>query len=273
MIRFNVEVLARVWADLEALRLVLMAGGAETASLSESNLNFVRQRVEAVSTYCHTIGFFNPQMHCQRIMSRLSIEPLPNSEEVRFLLTELRNRVEDEARIRYFMLIPLEKAPRYFGENLFGPEVAAAFPEASLDIDEAGKCFAAGRNTASVLHLMRAAEVALKEIVRLVGSDPTRFPNWELLSREVERAVSEIEHDLKLNAANPQRRWRGDDAQFLAGVARDFRSLKVALRNPSMHAERSYSESEADDVYQSLRLLMRSIAARVTEPPAATNSA
>jgi hypothetical protein len=40
--------------------------------------------------------------------------------------------------------------------------VTTNFSSTSFDIEEAGKCFATGRNTATVMHLMRVMEIGLK---------------------------------------------------------------------------------------------------------------
>jgi hypothetical protein len=80
-------------------------------------------------------------------------------------LKEIRSRIIDELRIPRFFFIPREKVP-YFerrddNENVippFSPEVQKKFGKlAARDIDEAGKCYAAGRNTASVFHLLSPA--------------------------------------------------------------------------------------------------------------------
>ena len=62
--------------------------------------------------------------------------------------------------------------------TLFGTEVAARFPRAIVDIEEAGKCFALGRFTACVFHLMRVVEAGLAAISRSLNI-VKHSPTWE----------------------------------------------------------------------------------------------
>ena len=43
------------------------------------------------------------------------------------------------------------------------------FPSAMEDLDEAGKCYATGRHRATVFHVIRAAEWALRALARAAG--------------------------------------------------------------------------------------------------------
>ncbi len=57
----------------------------------------------------------------------------------------------------------------YAGANLLGEAVQERFPSLATDIDEAGKCFATGRFTATVFHLMRVMEVGVQEFCEALG--------------------------------------------------------------------------------------------------------
>jgi hypothetical protein len=61
-----------------------------------------------------------------------------------------------------FIQIAVSAAEYYRATSpLFGGDVDLKFASASFEISEAGKCFALGRYTACVFHLMRVMEVAL----------------------------------------------------------------------------------------------------------------
>ena len=55
------------------------------------------------------------------------------------------------------------------GGQLFGDDVARAFPSSKGDIDEAGKCLALDRGTACVFHLMRILEIGLQLLAAKLG--------------------------------------------------------------------------------------------------------
>jgi hypothetical protein len=83
---------------------------------------------------------------------------------------ELLYRISDELGDRFFLSLDKDSVPYYRqSEPLFGLAVERRFPSASEDISEAGKCLGLGRSTASVFHLMRAMELAVVEIGRLLG--------------------------------------------------------------------------------------------------------
>ena len=52
----------------------------------------------------------------------------------------------------------------YKAERPFGDAVFDAFPSARFDIPEAGTCLAVGCNVAAAFHLMRVAEVGMREL-------------------------------------------------------------------------------------------------------------
>ena len=68
-----------------------------------------------------------------------------------------------------FLSVTNEAAALYLESNPFGESVAVAFPSASQDIQEAMKCFACERYTATVFHLMRAAEALMRVLAGIVG--------------------------------------------------------------------------------------------------------
>src|SRR5207245_7948003 len=81
---------------------------------------------------------------------------------------ELSERIRDDLQARLFLWIPPERSRFYSQKKLFGKLVADKFPQASEDIEEAGKCLALGRGTATVFHLMRVMEGAVEEMARLL---------------------------------------------------------------------------------------------------------
>lgn len=78
---------------------------------------------------------------------------------------------------------------------LFGERVEDAFPSAAQDVSEAGRCMAAGRWTAAVMHLMRALETPLALLAADVGVGVGA--NWNKSLNDMEahlRAISKRSH-------------------------------------------------------------------------------
>ncbi|MBI0532041.1 hypothetical protein [Sphingomonas sp. TX0522] len=139
---------------------------------------------------------------------------------------------------------------------LFGERVDDAFPSASDDVAEAGRCMAAGRWTASVMHLMRALETPLALLAADVGIGAGA--NWN-------KSLNEIEARLR----TVSRREHGAEAeQWAAEAASQFRSIKNAWRNHAMHRRTFYDEERATEVYGAVRALLRNLSTRLSEDPA-----
>jgi hypothetical protein len=113
---------------------------------------------------------------CEEInlsMSLCSVERLSKAvgshdkfQKFKGLFEELNNRIHDEIQDNLFLFIPKTHVRFYEAEQLFTAQVEAAFPSATYDIKEAGKCLALRRNTASVCHVMRILEIGLRALAK-----------------------------------------------------------------------------------------------------------
>jgi len=169
---------------------------------------------------------------------------------------DLNQRFQDEIdRTRFIHVSPEKMA--YFGMTAaFGADVAARFPSAEYDIQEAANCFALGRYTATVMHSMRALEAGLGALA------------GEL---KVKRSHSGWGSDLKtfekawLSARSGKPRPRAWKRTFFAQAFTDFRYFADAWRNHAMHASERYGEEEAERVFEHVRSFMQHLATRLRE--------
>jgi hypothetical protein len=108
---------------------------------------------------CESIGLIQSHKAAKRASAEMKGNP---AEAIRFHLKAITDLIKSEMENELFFRVPSERAEFYSPNGpLFGSRVADAFPSASMDIEEAGKCFALGRFTASVLHSMRILETGL----------------------------------------------------------------------------------------------------------------
>ncbi len=123
---------------------------------------------------------------CQMVIDALEKLDLPHSisfarnmlmgkrtvEDLSAGFTQLTNSVMLELENRKFYG-PLRRYEQYFEQTkLFGDDVFDHFSSANNDIFEAGTCLALERGTASVMHLMRVAEVGLKTLAKALNIGP-----------------------------------------------------------------------------------------------------
>ena len=135
----------------------------------------------------------------------------------------------------------------------FGDIVDTAFPSAIFDIDEANKCRALGLSTACVMHLMRALEPALNALAKHVGVEAEH--NWNTALNQIDAKLKNIS---KSNSSEEAEQWASETSAH-------FRVIKNAWRNHAAHGKANYDEEQSIAIYNNVRFLMNSLAARLKE--------
>jgi len=157
-----------------------------------------------------------------------------------------------------FKVIPADKLP-YFEtpRREFGEDIIARFNAIGSDVEEAGRCYAAGRDTASVFHLMRIMEVGLRTLGKSLNDprlEPKRNPSWDAILKKCDEELLKAAKD-----RSPE--WRQDDVFFSTATA-NLRAVKDAWRNPTMHVEQDYNEQSASEIWFVVRTFMRHLATK-----------
>ena len=153
---------------------------------------------------------------------------------------------------------------RYFEPSapLFGPEFETKFSTfGAFELDEAAKCMALGRPTASVFHLMRILEVGIKALAKCLGiSDPVKPAerNW---GRILDKIMKEGVERKWPNAAN---RMSGD-GKFFEDLHASLDAVKNPWRNSTMHVEEKKTDQEAEHIFVAVRGFMMKLASRMDE--------
>jgi hypothetical protein len=189
------------------------------------------------------------RLHCEHISSELQkgIKGAQFAE----LLSTLTGRINDEMELVVGWTLTASEAALYEQkEPLFGQAVFDRFESARVDIEEAGRCLAFNRGTATVMHLMRVMEVGLKAIARPLGIPYA--PSWEGYLRQISDRMSSP-------TKKKPRQWRKIEP-FFRDVSGDLLTIKHAWRNPSMHVVRRYSPEEADEILRAVRRFMQRLA-------------
>ena len=174
-------------------------------------------------------------------------------------LIEIQTRLNDELAARWFFAISPEKAS-FYGDNAtpFGTEVATAFPSTSFDATESNRCFAVGRSTACVSHLMRVLEMGLRVFANRFGI-PSDHTNWHNIIEGIEKAVRNMGSD-PARASD----WK-DQQEFFSQAASYFMVMKDAWRNYTRHARGKYTDEEAETLLMNVRAFMQKLATRLHE--------
>jgi len=169
------------------------------------------------------------------------------AEEMRQSLAGLNNSIRWEMQACFFFYMPHEQVKFYDQKELFGQEVVAKFPAIQYDMVEAGNCYAMGRGTACVFHLMRIMEVGVQEFGKKLGGTLVNEKNWQNILDEINKAIK---------ALPP----KGSSTVEMSQAAANLYSVKLAWRNEVMHPNDKYTLEEAKDLIGQVRIFMVQLA-------------
>ena len=164
----------------------------------------------------------------------------------------MQARLVDELQDHLVLAIAWNKKDFYGQEQLFGEAVAQRFPDATFDIKEAGNCYAVGRYTACVFHLMRTLEIGL-------GVFGTEFgltlghTNWYPFIEQIESRIRDLGKAAKTSAEKTKH-------EFYAQTTSSFMFLKDAWRNYTAQARGKYTEEEAETILRNVKAFMLKLA-------------
>jgi hypothetical protein len=195
--------------------------------------------------------------HAQQVIRNLEvIDARFSGMQVSQMLISLGINLSSEMETQLFMRVFPERAPFYEHYGLFGQAVEECFPGASRDIKAAGSCYAADRNTACVMHLMRVLELGLNTLASGFGVSFERR-DWENVINDIEKA-----NTAKYEKGKPtgdKKHWQ-KERDFYAEAAKDFRYFKNSWRNHAMHIHEHYEAPEARSILDHVGTFMAHLA-------------
>lgn len=214
--------------------------------------------VGGAETLCRRLGLTQSELATQRIKNVLSENRQISTSELVKLNDELDHRMIDEMKSRKFFSIEPGKEVFLSGTDLFGTGVSSAFPSAAFDIEEAGKCLAFERWTASVSHLMKILELGLSVLAKDLGIT-SGHENWQNLIEQIQKRIRTI------NKETDGQDWK-EKEQFYSEAALQFQFVKNAWRNHVMHIRQvNYDEGRAISIYTHVKEFMMHLGSRCRE--------
>jgi hypothetical protein len=242
-----------IYADKFIAALHLISKLVQSVHEAAEPFSFSEEELKRIS---HTLSHLKEIL--QQIELKVSIAAVERIEEklaesrimrpvLDSLLSDLVRRIPDELRGVNFLLVPFRHQQYYSTPMLFGEDVFNKFSRTIVDIEEAGKCLALGRYTATVFHLMRVMEAALQEFGNKLGVPFVTIKQWQNILDEANKAIKAMDHRLPLTKA-------------YAELAAHLYNVKVAWRNKVMHPKETYTEEEAEDIIRNVRTFMVNLA-------------
>lgn len=253
MLRFHVQNFIRALNGIRVLEEVVSRKEGQDLLFAK----IVSEAITDLQPMTKLAGLDMTTKAVERLNAELSRDSI-NPRIVKDTIADIRRRMDDELANAVFFTLTKNKDKIAPEQPLFGNIVALSFPSTLFDIEEAGKCLALGRSTASVFHLMRVLEVALLSLAQeLKVSVSTENWNTVLIS---------IENEIRSRRSKGQNAvWSQDDETFFADAMTSFFAFKNAWRNHTMHKRVIYTEEKASDIYEAVRAFMKHIGERVRE--------
>ncbi|MGO9118768.1 MAG: hypothetical protein ACLQPD_14315 [Desulfomonilaceae bacterium] len=169
---------------------------------------------------------------------------------------DLSVSLERELSKKLVMFLPENKIGYFDGsKNLFSIKVRESFPSANIDMDEAAKCFALERYTASVFHSMRIMEAGLNEMGESLNLE---------VGKNLENALQDIQEKIDFCSRTPTSAWK-DVQSFYSEAVSHIANLKDAWRNYTMRIKQHYDEPGSMGILNSVSDFMRHVAKKLHE--------
>lgn len=210
--------------------------------------------LERVKGECENLALPSSLIQTKRVIE--GFDSFKESGQLIPQIQMIEGRMRDELSAVRFVHITLERVKFLDGPADFGAAVFDAYPEARVEISEAGYCMAVGLPTACVMHLMRALESPLASICAELRVDFAG--SWGEVLGAINRAIKEI--DRSPNSSKPHD-W-DSRRKFYKETEAQFEHIKDAWRNYAMHGRDSYSEGQAKVIWEHLKHLTQAWALR-----------
>jgi hypothetical protein len=176
-------------------------------------------------------------------------------------LLRFQQDLNREMHRRKFAYIPFPNDKYFEQGKLFGEGVYNKIPGARQDIKEAGNAMAAGLYTASVFHLMRAAEHGLRKLarrlkVKLVHKQkpsPLEEEDWEKIITGIDGKIAAVRQI-------PSKAKKREQLKLYSELAQHCRYIRDIFRNDVSHTGDPYNEPEAKAAWSRARPFMQLIA-------------
>lgn len=138
------------------------------------------------------------------------------------------------------------------------------FPSTKYECEEAVYCYVLERNTASIFHAMRVAEIGLRALARrmrikLPKGKKLEWGEWQAILKEMSKTIDAIGATAK---AGPR---KDETLEFYSGAVGQFTGFKDEFRNQVMHVRKVYDEFDALKSLTRVRDFMEKLAGKIDE--------
>ena len=235
MIRLNAAAFYDIAQRMESARLTAVMQRDLNATDKDAPRLFL-ETLQDIESRCRVQGLTHTATLASHNAGRyVDRDVYPSEAEV--IMSNLSVSLARELEQEYFVHISGERQRYLDSDALFGSDVKTTFPEAAMDIRDAGNCFALGLSTSAVFHLMRVAEYGLRALARKarvrIKKTPLEWAEWRVIIDAIKKKADAM----ALKPRGPRREsllefYRGSIAEFEA--SKMCIGIKSCIREPAM---------------------------------------
>ncbi|MBU4164343.1 MAG: hypothetical protein KKF36_09490 [Alphaproteobacteria bacterium] len=141
-------------------------------------------------------------------------------------------------------LVPTDRQKFFEDKSPFGRPVELSFKPLLDEIECARLCLGYGQPTASVFHMMRVMEGAVSLLAKQLQLPDTTL-EWGKLLSGIDAKIKDMAKD------DDRKKWSERRAHLW--------HVKECWRNDTMHPRRSYSQTQAEELFSAVGVFMRSL--------------
>lgn len=226
---------------------------------TEETKNFVQGHLANLYAVCKTSGLKHTAKNIRDVMKEdFSGDDTHISKELHNVVGVLRRNICWEMEtLEYFEISDPCDMELWRSDMPFGKTVHRAFKTSRYDIEQAAKCLATDRYTASVFHGLRVLESGLNALAMSMGiSNPVDN------DRSWGKVLRKIKDQIELREKSKEPIWK-KRVPALWDAHGFLQAVKLAWRDDTMHIMDKYDGPEARRIYRALQSFMEHIAENV----------
>jgi hypothetical protein len=225
--------------------------------LLPATVTAISPMISAFKSECEKVGARLAALAADRLLARVNETPCRVLwGDIIPAVTDLESRFADHLlSVKFFAISDQEGMFFEPADSLVEIEgFATKFPKASFEIEEAAKCMALGRHTATVFHAMRMLELGIKALAaRLEIPDPTTPAerNWATILKAIKDKI-----DLDWPS---KKRMPGTEGSKFELLYAHLDAVRNPWRNATMHVETIYAPHEAIHILRCSAFFMKAL--------------
>jgi hypothetical protein len=247
MEKFSADIFYRISKDLAELKAIAEKNDDEKHDMKEDTRIWFSDFFREIGKKCSGIGLHISDKAARSVAFAYKNADGKNDTGIAQRLETLQATIEWEMEDIKFFHMPADRAKFFDCPEMFGKSVNSKFPEIQFDMIEAGNCYASGRGTACVFHLMRIMEVGVQRFGTRVGVPLADEKVWQIILDGINKAIKLLPPKNLLTIK-------------LCAVSANLYSVKLAWRNEVMHPKETYTLEEAENILRQVNIYMTELA-------------